>query len=47
MSVTTVAEPSPLRVDEGGTIRVGATRVTLDTLIAAFGAGATPVGPLP
>lgn len=42
MSVTIATEPSPLRVDDGGTIRVGATRVTLDTLIAAFDAGATP-----
>jgi len=42
MSVTIAAEPSPLRVDDGGTIRVGATRVTLDTLVAAFSAGSTP-----
>src|SRR5438105_3238521 len=28
--------PSPLRVDEGGIIRVGPTRVTLDTVIGAF-----------
>lgn len=42
MTVTIATEPSPLRVDEAGTIRIGATRVTLDTLAAAFGAGATP-----
>jgi uncharacterized protein (DUF433 family) len=42
MSVTIAAEPSPLRVDDGGTIRIGTTRVTLDTLIAAFSAGGTP-----
>ena len=42
MSVTIAAEPSALRVDDAGTIRIGTTRVTLDTLAAAFAAGATP-----
>jgi uncharacterized protein (DUF433 family) len=42
MSVTIASEPSGLRLDDAGTIRVGATRVTLDTLAAAFAAGATP-----
>lgn len=32
----------PLRVDEYGTIRVGETRVTLDTVIAAYQAGQHP-----
>ena len=31
-----------LHVDDSGTIRVGASRVTLDTLVAAFHAGSTP-----
>jgi uncharacterized protein (DUF433 family) len=31
-----VAEPPPLRLDEGGVFRVGATRVRLDTVITAF-----------
>lgn len=29
----------PLRLDDSGTLRVGKTRVTLDTVIGAFGAG--------
>jgi uncharacterized protein (DUF433 family) len=32
----------PLVVDEGGVARIGNTRVTLDTVIAAFSEGATP-----
>src|SRR5438093_3674215 len=36
-----MAKPPPLRVDEDGTIRVGATRVTLDTVITAFSNGAS------
>jgi uncharacterized protein (DUF433 family) len=35
-------EPIPLWTDTGGTIRVAGTRVTLDTLVDAFLAGATP-----
>lgn len=31
-----VARPAPLRLDEGGVVRVGGTRVTLDTVIRAF-----------
>ena len=34
--------PSPLRVDPDGVVRVGPTRVTLDTLIGAFSVGCTP-----
>lgn len=33
---------APLRIDDTGTIRVGSSRVTLDTIVAAFHAGATP-----
>lgn len=33
--------PVPLREDLGGVIRVGRTRVTLDSVIAAFATGAT------
>jgi uncharacterized protein (DUF433 family) len=36
------AETPPLRVDEHGVIRVGGTRVTLDTLIGAFLEGESP-----
>jgi len=35
-------EAPPLRVDEHEVIRVGRTRVTLDTLVAAFDRGDTP-----
>ena len=36
------AEAPPLRVDEQKVIRVGRTRVTLDSLVAAFQRGETP-----
>ena len=42
MSPIVETEPTVLRVDGGGTIRVGSSRVTLDTLVAVFDAGATP-----
>jgi uncharacterized protein (DUF433 family) len=32
---TLVTEPPPLRLDEGGTLRIGGTRVRLDTVITA------------
>lgn len=35
-------EPIPLRTDEHGVIRVGGTRVTLETVVSAFNAGHTP-----
>jgi len=41
MSISIVAEPAPLTVDADGVIRVGGTRVTLDTIVAAFLDGAT------
>jgi uncharacterized protein (DUF433 family) len=41
MSLLVAAEPAPLRVDADGVVRVGGTRVTLDTLVAAFKEGAT------
>ena len=34
-------EPVPLRTDSDGVIRVGDTRVTLDTVMEAFACGAT------
>ena len=34
-------EPVPLAVDADGVVRVGGTRVTLDTVVAAFEEGAT------
>jgi hypothetical protein len=33
---TLIAKPPPLRLDESGTLRVGGTRVTLDTVVAAW-----------
>lgn len=35
-------EPAPLTADSGGVVRVNGTRVTLDTVVAAFHEGATP-----
>ncbi|NUM48215.1 MAG: DUF433 domain-containing protein [Anaerolineales bacterium] len=36
------AQTMPLEVDRHGVIRVGGTRVPLDTVVEAFGDGATP-----
>jgi len=41
MALVVAAEPIPLVEDADGVVRVGATRVTLDTLVAAFREGAT------
>ncbi len=41
MGLTFSAEAVPLRADASGVVRVGNTRVTLDTVIAAFSEGAT------
>ena len=41
MNPTDATERVPVHPDADGVIRVGGTRVTLDTLIAAFEAGAT------
>jgi uncharacterized protein (DUF433 family) len=38
---TQIAEPPPLRVDARGAVRVGATRVSLDTVVGAFQNGCT------
>ena len=35
-------ESAPLKADSGGVVRVNGTRVTLDTVVAAFHEGATP-----
>jgi uncharacterized protein (DUF433 family) len=37
-------EPIPLASDANGVVRVGSTRVTLDTVVAAFREGMTPEG---
>lgn len=41
MSLEIAAETVPLRADADGVVRVGRTRVTLDTVVAAFKDGAT------
>lgn len=41
MSLTVVTNPVPLSVDADGVVRVGKTRVTLDTVAIAFLEGAT------
>lgn len=42
MSLVVTDQPIPLAMDSDGVMRVGKTRVTLDTVIAAFREGATP-----
>ncbi|MFN8516135.1 MAG: DUF433 domain-containing protein [Thermomicrobiales bacterium] len=41
MSLVVTAEPVPLRLDAGGTFRIGQTRVTLDTVVVTFESGAS------
>jgi uncharacterized protein (DUF433 family) len=42
MTLTLHADPLPLHVDESGTVRIGATRVTLDILVERFNQGDSP-----
>jgi uncharacterized protein (DUF433 family) len=42
MSLEVVVDPVPFAEDADGVVRVGGTRVTLDTLVAAFREGASP-----
>ena len=35
-------DPVPLRIDDGGAVRVGATRVTLETVLHGYRRGASP-----
>lgn len=42
MPLTIHPDAPPLRVDESGTVRVGKTRVLLETVVQAFRDGATP-----
>jgi uncharacterized protein (DUF433 family) len=41
MSLAISAEPAPLTVSPDGVVKVGGTRVTLDTIITVFKQGAT------
>jgi uncharacterized protein (DUF433 family) len=36
------AEPPPLRIDEGGAVHVGKTRVSLDLVVEQYDNGMTP-----
>ncbi len=42
MSLVAQAEPVPLHTDADGVVRVAGTRVTLDTVLAAYRQGSTP-----
>lgn len=42
MSLTISTEPTPLETDADGVVRVGGTRVSLDSVIYAFNEGSTP-----
>ncbi len=42
MQLPNTTEPVPFAVDPEGVVRIGGTRVTLDTVVAAFAEGATP-----
>ncbi len=42
MSLTISKEPIPLATDADGVVRVGGTRVSLDSVIFAFKEGSTP-----
>jgi uncharacterized protein (DUF433 family) len=41
MALDVEAQPIPIQTDRDGVARVGGTRVTLDTIVAAFDEGAT------
>ncbi|CAN2040307.1 DUF433 domain-containing protein [Candidatus Magnetomoraceae bacterium gMMP-15] len=42
MNFNILNEPIPLKTDKDGVVRVGKTRVTLDTIVTTFNDGATP-----
>jgi hypothetical protein len=44
MTLSLITEPLPLQINPDGVVRVGETRVTLDTVVAAFNQGSTPSG---
>jgi uncharacterized protein (DUF433 family) len=41
MNALLASDPIPIRVDAEGVLRVGPTRVTLDSVVAAFDEGGT------
>jgi uncharacterized protein (DUF433 family) len=42
MTLSIAAEPIPLEMDESGTVRVGGTRLTLETVLDLFERGDSP-----
>lgn len=42
MTLAISLEPTPIEIDPQGVVRVAKTRVTLDTVVAAFREGCTP-----
>ena len=42
MNISIVTKPVPLHLDAAGVLRVGGTRVSLDSVLASFHEGATP-----
>ena len=42
MALAVKAEPLPLKVDQDGVLRVGGTRIPIDTVVCAFNTGSTP-----
>ncbi len=42
MSLVIQSDPVPLRTDDHGVVRVAGTRVTLDTIVAAYRQGNSP-----
>lgn len=41
MTLSLITEPLPLQLNPDGVVRVGETRITLDTVVAAFNQGST------
>jgi uncharacterized protein (DUF433 family) len=41
MTLLVIAEPAPLQINTDGVVRIGETRVTLDTVVAKFKQGLT------
>lgn len=42
MSLAVAADPTPLRTDDHGVVRVGGTRVTLSSIVRSYRRGDTP-----
>ena len=42
LTINIEADSVPLRLESSGTVRVGQTRVTLDSLVATYESGSTP-----